>query len=314
MIWDLRICNLQERIRRATHLVLVVKRIKMKTGSLSTELISMLDTSEMQTCRVAWCRHPTTHTTRGHTCGRCDQRGHGARECGMPNRIQLLEKFYNEDLPSRSWCSFNCSDPRIHSYIAHHCSQCGRNGHTSSMCAKLVHPPGQTGILSQIQNTQAYRLLRNHQVGSVVSLPGGMDSLLFYKKVASNGQPMDVILLHPTVGSNTFDNDNLSSIRNFTREREGVFHCDVTKTILRTPLTRAKPATPLTQDESNRIRVRCPLCRTVNLINTNIPPIKGLSDICCICQDASVEVVFEACRHVCVCQTCLSMMQPVFNL
>lgn len=55
--------------------------------------------------------------------------------------------------------------------------------------------------------------------------------------------------------------------------------------------------------------VTCPLCRAEVSVK-NPKRIPGLSDLCCICQDNHVEILFPnpECYHVCVCMSCLKQM------
>lgn len=50
--------------------------------------------------------------------------------------------------------------------------------------------------------------------------------------------------------------------------------------------------------------IKCPVCRTDNTIN-NPRKIHGLTDICSICYENKVEILFPSCYHCCVCMQCL---------
>jgi hypothetical protein len=50
--------------------------------------------------------------------------------------------------------------------------------------------------------------------------------------------------------------------------------------------------------------VKCPVCRTDNLLN-NPRKIHGLTDICSICYENNVEILFPSCYHCCICMQCL---------
>lgn len=62
------------------------------------------------------------------------------------------------------------------------------------------------------------------------------------------------------------------------------------------------------QHHDRPIKVTCPLCRQMNTISKKQKPIVGLSDKCCICWENSVQVFFPVCGHVCVCSSCLDVM------
>jgi hypothetical protein len=53
-----------------------------------------------------------------------------------------------------------------------------------------------------------------------------------------------------------------------------------------------------------RYNVKCPVCRTDNLLN-NPRKIHGLTDICSICYENNVEILFPSCYHCCICMQCL---------
>ena len=43
-------------------------------------------------CKVEGCRYPLSHSTPGHTCGKCYRPGHGIMECGNPDKIRILKE------------------------------------------------------------------------------------------------------------------------------------------------------------------------------------------------------------------------------
>lgn len=53
-------------------------------------------------CKVAKCRHPESHNTQSHVCGKCNKRGHGQIECtrGKSMNCWILSqpvKFFSDE-------------------------------------------------------------------------------------------------------------------------------------------------------------------------------------------------------------------------
>ena len=84
----------------------------------------------MSVCRVACCRHPHTHTTAGHRCGRCHQFGHGQVECTRSPLIARLARLYGDEaLPEPDRCPVaGCFAPHTHTADAHYCHVCQGRG------------------------------------------------------------------------------------------------------------------------------------------------------------------------------------------
>lgn len=51
-------------------------------------------------------------------------------------------------------------------------------------------------------------------------------------------------------------------------------------------------------------KLKCPICRKDNRVDTTQKKISGLSDECCICMDNKVEIYLNDCGHVCLCSSC----------
>lgn len=80
-------------------------------------------------CRVSHCKYSLTHVTQAHRCGICHCYGHGQIECGKPDKMSRLHRFYNDSLPEHMNCTVeNCTYPWSHTTEAHHCSTCGIRG------------------------------------------------------------------------------------------------------------------------------------------------------------------------------------------
>ena len=75
-------------------------------------------------CKVRNCRYPSTHTTLGHTCGKCKKIGHGRLECDNDFLVNELELF-DDKLPLEFQCTYiNCSKKEYHKNDAHICDVC----------------------------------------------------------------------------------------------------------------------------------------------------------------------------------------------
>jgi hypothetical protein len=95
----------------------------------------------MSFCKVAECRFPTTHVTKGHKCGPCGEYGHGEIECIYNTNLKnKLIEYYNDILPIEKQCTVpGCTEKELHTIEAHHCPQCEeRNPHTIDNCPFFV--------------------------------------------------------------------------------------------------------------------------------------------------------------------------------
>lgn len=54
--------------------------------------------------------------------------------------------------------------------------------------------------------------------------------------------------------------------------------------------------------------IKCPICRTDNNIKISQKKILGLTDLCSICLDNNVEILFPECNHCCICKECFEKM------
>jgi hypothetical protein len=80
------------------------------------------------TCRVKNCRHPSSHITFGHRCGKCGNFGHGAFECKKSILVlNLLETCKNQKLNLEDYCKVpNCQFKHLHKTSGHQCNKCGK--------------------------------------------------------------------------------------------------------------------------------------------------------------------------------------------
>jgi hypothetical protein len=56
------------------------------------------------------------------------------------------------------------------------------------------------------------------------------------------------------------------------------------------------------------IELKCPICKTDNVIPKNQNKIYGLSDTCAVCMNNTVDVFLPNCGHACLCQTCVAFL------
>jgi hypothetical protein len=103
-------------------------------------------------CKAMYCRHSSTHTTKGHRCGNCGSYGHGDFECRNVSLKDKLLAFHQETLPINLQCTIpNCENKEYHTNTAHHCLNCAsRSPHTASNCP-----------ISQNTNTQTLQKIYN---------------------------------------------------------------------------------------------------------------------------------------------------------
>lgn len=88
-------------------------------------------------CKVYDCRYKTTHTTKGHKCGKCKKFGHGIVECGKNNNINNLLRYFNDIITEDLQCTYeNCMTKDTHTNEGHHCDNCGDRLHSLNDCIK----------------------------------------------------------------------------------------------------------------------------------------------------------------------------------
>jgi len=91
-------------------------------------------------CKARWCRFSSSHTTKGHKCGRCGKYGHGDAECSNNYDIESLIPFHIETLPVELHCTVeDCNYKQYHTIDAHHCPVCKlRTTHTVANCPSTI--------------------------------------------------------------------------------------------------------------------------------------------------------------------------------
>ena len=55
--------------------------------------------------------------------------------------------------------------------------------------------------------------------------------------------------------------------------------------------------------------IACPLCRTVNNVDSEVHDIRGSSDTCVVCMERNVQIFLGGCGHACMCMECYSIIR-----
>jgi len=53
-------------------------------------------------------------------------------------------------------------------------------------------------------------------------------------------------------------------------------------------------------------KIKCPLCRTINIVPKNQNNVVGIEYKCSVCFDKNCEVFLPTCGHICLCGNCAS--------
>lgn len=87
-------------------------------------------------CYVLNCRFPFTHVVAGHKCGKCNEYGHGQRECTNILAKHNLKRFLNDIVPNEHQCTRPyCTHNKYHTTDAHICNLCNEL-HSEYNCSK----------------------------------------------------------------------------------------------------------------------------------------------------------------------------------
>ena len=155
-----------------------------------------------QFCHVAGCRHPNSHITHHHRCGRCGEFGHGQMECRNNRQIENLHMAQRRELPRHMWCNMiGCEGRRYHTTEAHHCPNCGEN-HSIVNC-NIQSLEEQFNRYGRSNDIAAYmRYINNALARTHIHLPNGihietyagMGCMLYIR--AHINQPIQAFFLH----------------------------------------------------------------------------------------------------------------------
>lgn len=109
-------------------------------------------------CHVQGCRYATTHVTRSHLCGKCQQFGHGRIECNHREMIRQLTNSTKHDLmPFELYCNVEgCHCRSTHCTTGHVCQLCQKN-HGENECPmnqKIVTCPICRKVSTILHNQQ----------------------------------------------------------------------------------------------------------------------------------------------------------------
>jgi len=95
--------------------------------------------SNINFCKVKYCRYINSHTTRNHKCGTCSELGHGQYECRNNAEKLKLREFFNDVIDPNERCElYKCPSKIFHKTIAHHCEHCNTLGHNLYNCPTKI--------------------------------------------------------------------------------------------------------------------------------------------------------------------------------
>lgn len=89
-------------------------------------------------CKVKNCRFHTSHTTRSHICGICNNLGHGQYECFDYEKKEQLKEHFNDIIDPEQRCKYNCDLKLFHKTDAHRCEFCFHYGHSTNDCPNKI--------------------------------------------------------------------------------------------------------------------------------------------------------------------------------
>lgn len=153
-------------------------------------------------CHVAGCRHPNSHITQHHRCGRCGEFGHGQMECRNNRQVENLHMAQRRELPRHMWCNMiGCRGRRYHTTEAHHCPNCGEN-HSIVNCniqtlEEQFNRYGRANDIEAYTRYINYNLARTHvdlPNGIHIETYAGMGCMLYIR--AHINRPIQAFFLH----------------------------------------------------------------------------------------------------------------------
>jgi len=246
-------------------------------------------------CKVDYCRFPNSHTTKYHSCGICNQTGHGQVECGNPDLIYALRIYENDVFPINDQCTVpQCINKTTHTKNSHICIKC-----------KCRHPENECIIQTLDVATSKYNLDKpsienffNSHGNMFISEYVGMGCQLY---ICLKNQEIMTLFMHQDshgqYGPNTDDTPILNEFINGLIDGNQYYNA-----------LGVGGAGAAGAGAGTNIFIKCPICRT-DIDIDKVGPIFGSSDKCSICFDTNVEVYFSECGHATTCKPCFEILK-----
>jgi len=148
----------------------------------------------MEYCKVSGCRHPTSHVTIMHQCGKCKIFAHGQVECQTESDIKNLEQYYMDLIPKNQQCTINkCISPHTHITSGHCCPYCGKRQNHLIQC-----PYANESTIFTDPTTIGYDIsnelnLSDIKPGHYITTYGGMGCIWY---VRNNNGKLEYLFMH----------------------------------------------------------------------------------------------------------------------
>jgi hypothetical protein len=247
----------------------------------------------MSYCKVEYCRFPKTHITKYHSCGTCNQTGHGQVECGRADKIDTLRLFDNDYLDLTEQCTVhNCPDKTTHNISAHICLKCGRRHPEEECIIQLLDVSANTYNLDKSQIEDYF----NHTINSnkFIKMYAGMGCQLFI--CLKNQNIMTLFMHHDSYGQYGSEADDTPILDNF------IYNGLIDGTAEYNNLVDGGA------DAEDIKYIKCPICRKDIDVET-VSPIFGSTDKCSVCLENNVEIYFPKCGHANTCKLCFEKLK-----
>jgi hypothetical protein len=248
-------------------------------------------------CKVEYCRFQKSHTTKYHSCGTCNQKGHGQVECGNLELINALTIYDNDTLDISEQCTIlNCPDKTTHTNESHICLKCGRR-HSELECI-IQDLDLATNIYHLDKPTIEAFFNSNFNNNKFIRIYIGMGCQLY---ICRKNQDIMTLFMHQDChgqyGPATDDTPILNEFLN--GYIDGIDEYD--------SILDGGAATAAASIDINKF-IKCPMCRK-DIDCDKVGPIFGTSDKCSICMENNVEVYFPECGHATICKICFETLK-----
>lgn len=288
-------------------------------------------------CFVNGCRHPGTHSTHHHVCGRCGETGHGQMECNNIEARRRLLNHRRRELPRHMWCNImGCNSRQYHTTRAHRCQNCGEN-HSVLNCniQTLEEQFNRYGRANDIEPYRQYLMnyVINYPHGIYIETYAGMGCMMYIR--CFENHPIMVFFLHSDnlgqYGPNTDDRPQRDrflrgciNIPDITPENLDILH-NAIRNIENNNVDNnenfQRNMGYAYQHNLPHVTFNCPFCRTpVSTGNAQIVQNDaggeagggtretGDIDECVICLSENSTIRFPECGHRCSCEHCFRII------